>query len=192
MTAFAFILGVVPLLTAAGAGAEARKVMGMAVFSGMLVATILGVLLIPMLYVVVETDHRRRKHAPVPAAPDPRRAGHRARTGRSLRCASGRSFVASRRRWRRLGRCRPAAPRRPELRAAADADAAAISLRRRHRRRPQSLADSPWFQVFDDPTLQALIREAIGNNLDLQTAAGARRGGARPRRHRQVVPLSAG
>jgi len=54
MTAFAFILGVVPLLTATGAGAEARKVMGMAVFSGMLVATILGVLLIPMLYVAVE------------------------------------------------------------------------------------------------------------------------------------------
>ena len=54
MTAFAFILGVVPLLTATGAGAEARKVMGMAVFSGMLIATILGVLLIPVLYVVVE------------------------------------------------------------------------------------------------------------------------------------------
>src|SRR5262245_4246603 len=54
MTAFAFILGVVPLLPASGAGAEARKVMGMTVFSGMLVATILGVLLIPMLYVAVE------------------------------------------------------------------------------------------------------------------------------------------
>jgi len=54
MTAFAFILGVVPLLTATGAGAEARKVMGATVFSGMLVATILGVLLIPMLFVAVE------------------------------------------------------------------------------------------------------------------------------------------
>jgi HAE1 family hydrophobic/amphiphilic exporter-1 len=54
MTAFAFILGVVPLLTASGAGAEARKVMGMAVFAGMLVATILGVCLIPMLYVATE------------------------------------------------------------------------------------------------------------------------------------------
>src|SRR4051794_21264424 len=54
MTAFAFILGVVPLLTASGAGAESRKVMGVAVFSGMLIATILGVLLIPMLYVAVE------------------------------------------------------------------------------------------------------------------------------------------
>ena len=54
MTAFAFILGVVPLLTASGAGAEARKVMGTTVFSGMLVVTILGVLLVPMLYVAVE------------------------------------------------------------------------------------------------------------------------------------------
>jgi HAE1 family hydrophobic/amphiphilic exporter-1 len=54
MTAFAFILGVVPLLTASGAGAEGRKVMGMAVFSGMLIATILGVFLIPVLFVTVE------------------------------------------------------------------------------------------------------------------------------------------
>jgi HAE1 family hydrophobic/amphiphilic exporter-1 len=54
MTAFAFILGVVPLLTAAGAGAEARKVMGMAVFAGMLIATFLAVLLVPVLFVAVE------------------------------------------------------------------------------------------------------------------------------------------
>jgi hydrophobic/amphiphilic exporter-1 (mainly G- bacteria), HAE1 family len=53
MTAFAFILGVTPLVRASGAGAEARKVMGMAVFSGMLIATLLGVLLIPMLFVLV-------------------------------------------------------------------------------------------------------------------------------------------
>jgi len=53
MTAFAFILGVVPLLTASGAGAEGRKVMGMAVFAGMLIATVLGVILIPVLFVVV-------------------------------------------------------------------------------------------------------------------------------------------
>jgi HAE1 family hydrophobic/amphiphilic exporter-1 len=67
MTAFAFILGVVPLLTASGAGAEARKVMGMAVFSGMLIATILGVCLIPMLYVVVERIvGGSKQHAPAP------------------------------------------------------------------------------------------------------------------------------
>src|SRR4051812_31987953 len=34
----------------------------------------------------------------------------------------------------------------------------------------QSLADAPWFQVFDDPALQALIRDALANNLDLQLA----------------------
>lgn len=54
MTSFAFILGVIPLVTAAGAGAEARRIMGMAVFSGLLVATILGIVLIPSLYVLVE------------------------------------------------------------------------------------------------------------------------------------------
>ncbi|HWS01492.1 MAG TPA: efflux RND transporter permease subunit [Prolixibacteraceae bacterium] len=54
MTAFAFILGVVPLLTATGAGSQARIVMGMAVFSGMLIATILGVLSVPALFVMIE------------------------------------------------------------------------------------------------------------------------------------------
>jgi outer membrane protein, multidrug efflux system len=34
----------------------------------------------------------------------------------------------------------------------------------------QTLADSPWWQVFDDPTLQALVREALSSNLDLQMA----------------------
>ena len=53
MTAFSFILGVIPLLIATGAGAEARKVMGMTVFSGMLAATVLGVLLVPALYVFI-------------------------------------------------------------------------------------------------------------------------------------------
>jgi HAE1 family hydrophobic/amphiphilic exporter-1 len=77
MTAFAFILGVVPLLTATGAGAEARKVMGMTVFSGMLVATILGVLLIPMLYVVVERlVGAKKQQAPSPMAPPALAPGH--------------------------------------------------------------------------------------------------------------------
>ena len=68
MTAFAFILGVVPLLTASGAGAEARKVMGAAVFFGMLIATILGVLLIPMLYVRGRAIVGGKKHAAAPVA----------------------------------------------------------------------------------------------------------------------------
>ncbi len=53
MTAFSFILGVIPLLVASGAGAASRQSLGTAVFGGMLVATVTGVFLIPVLYVVV-------------------------------------------------------------------------------------------------------------------------------------------
>jgi HAE1 family hydrophobic/amphiphilic exporter-1 len=51
MTAFSFILGVLPLVIASGAGAEARKVMGMALLGGMTLATLLGVFFYPMLFV---------------------------------------------------------------------------------------------------------------------------------------------
>jgi HAE1 family hydrophobic/amphiphilic exporter-1 len=71
MTAFAFILGVTPLVRAAGAGAEGRKVMGMAVFSGMLIATILGVCLIPVLYVAVEKLTGGGKQAPATEPEEP-------------------------------------------------------------------------------------------------------------------------
>ncbi len=54
MTAFAFILGVVPLVVATGAGAAARRSLGTAVFGGMLVATVLSLLLVPGLYVVIQ------------------------------------------------------------------------------------------------------------------------------------------
>jgi HAE1 family hydrophobic/amphiphilic exporter-1 len=63
MTAFSFILGVVPLLIASGAGAEARKVMGMTVFSGMLAATVIGVLVVPAMFVFVERHISKRKPA---------------------------------------------------------------------------------------------------------------------------------
>jgi len=70
MTAFAFILGVVPLMIASGARAGAQNVMGTAVFWGMLVATILGVFLIPGNFAFVEGLGRKRayKEAVVPAA----------------------------------------------------------------------------------------------------------------------------
>jgi HAE1 family hydrophobic/amphiphilic exporter-1 len=60
MTSMAFILGVTPLLTAHGAGAEARKVMGITVFSGMLVATIVGVILIPSFFVLIEGKRKKK------------------------------------------------------------------------------------------------------------------------------------
>ena len=53
MTAFSFILGVLPLVVATGAGAEARLVMGMALLGGMALATTLGVFFYPMLFVFI-------------------------------------------------------------------------------------------------------------------------------------------
>jgi HAE1 family hydrophobic/amphiphilic exporter-1 len=70
MTAFSFILGVVPLLIASGAGAEARKVMGMTVFSGMLAATVIGVLVVPAMFVFVEKYVSKRKPAAAPPGAD--------------------------------------------------------------------------------------------------------------------------
>jgi HAE1 family hydrophobic/amphiphilic exporter-1 len=63
MTAFSFILGVLPLVMATGAGARSRVSLGTAVASGMLVYTILGVVLIPVLYAVVEQAMQRRRRS---------------------------------------------------------------------------------------------------------------------------------
>jgi HAE1 family hydrophobic/amphiphilic exporter-1 len=54
MTAFAFILGVIPLMLASGAGAASRQSIGTTVFGGMLAATILSLALVPVFYAVIE------------------------------------------------------------------------------------------------------------------------------------------
>ncbi|MGB6662437.1 MAG: multidrug efflux RND transporter permease subunit [Xanthobacteraceae bacterium] len=54
MTSFAFILGVAPLVIASGAGASARKAIGITVFSGMIASTCLAVLFVPSLFVVIQ------------------------------------------------------------------------------------------------------------------------------------------
>jgi hypothetical protein len=54
MTSFAFILGVLPLMLASGAGSEMRKSLGTAVFSGMLGVTLFGIFLTPVFFYVIE------------------------------------------------------------------------------------------------------------------------------------------
>jgi multidrug efflux pump subunit AcrB len=54
MTAFSFILGVIPLAIASGAGAASRVSLGTAVLFGMLIATVSGVFLIPAFYVIIQ------------------------------------------------------------------------------------------------------------------------------------------
>jgi len=55
MTAFASVLGVIPLVIATGAGAGSRQSIGMTLFGGLLVGTVIGLLMIPVLYVLVQT-----------------------------------------------------------------------------------------------------------------------------------------
>ena len=62
MTAFAFILGVVPLMVASGAGAASRQSIGTTVFGGMLAATILTLLFVPVFYAVIERFRERGAH----------------------------------------------------------------------------------------------------------------------------------
>ncbi len=66
MTALSFILGVVPLVVATGAGANSRRSLGTAVFGGMLAATIFGVFMIPVLYVVIQQLSERIRKVPQP------------------------------------------------------------------------------------------------------------------------------
>ncbi|MEM9910338.1 MAG: multidrug efflux RND transporter permease subunit [Pseudomonadota bacterium] len=70
MTALSFLLGVVPLLVASGAGAASQKAIGVAVFGGMLAATVIGVMLVPVLYVILQRLRefvKRGRSAPSPA-----------------------------------------------------------------------------------------------------------------------------
>jgi multidrug efflux pump len=69
MTSFAFILGVVPLLIASGAGAEMRQALGTAVFYGMLGVTVFGLVFTPVFYVVIMRFAARRAPAPEIAGP---------------------------------------------------------------------------------------------------------------------------
>ena len=71
MTSIAFILSVVPLVIATGAGASARKSIGITVFTGMIASTCLAVLFVPSLFVVIQRFEewlQRRKARPAEAA----------------------------------------------------------------------------------------------------------------------------
>ncbi|WP_408888668.1 efflux RND transporter permease subunit [Myxococcus faecalis] len=75
MTSFAFLMGVVPLVLASGAGAAARKSLGTTVFGGMLLSTFVNLIFIPVLYAVVESARsrllKRHEHARPPGGGTP-------------------------------------------------------------------------------------------------------------------------
>ena len=69
MTSFAFMLGVVPLILATGAGANSRKTIGITVFSGMAASTLLAVLFVPSFFVVLQRFDEWRSGARKPVTP---------------------------------------------------------------------------------------------------------------------------
>jgi HAE1 family hydrophobic/amphiphilic exporter-1 len=71
MTSFAFIFGCVPLWLATGSGAGSRQILGTVVISGMLAATLLGIFLIPFLFVFIERLSNRRDLRGEARAPQP-------------------------------------------------------------------------------------------------------------------------
>jgi multidrug efflux pump subunit AcrB len=69
MTSFAFIMGVVPLMVASGAGAASKTSVGTAVFGGMIAATVLTTLAVPAFYVLIQGLAERLGGAPAAASP---------------------------------------------------------------------------------------------------------------------------
>ncbi len=148
MTSFAFILGVVPLVRATGAGSASRQSLGSAVFGGMIFATVFGVFMIPTFYVWFQNlSDRFSRSSAVKAIPQV--ASLLLIVSLTLTgCAMGPDYKP------------PKMPVPAQFRN----DAAAAP-------EPQSLGDLKWAGVFPDPTLQALVREALDKNYDLRIAA---------------------
>lgn len=71
MTAFSFILGVIPLLLASGAGAASRQALGTTVFAGMVVSTVVGVIAVPVLYFIVQHASEKLRPGKTKAQPTP-------------------------------------------------------------------------------------------------------------------------
>ncbi|MBY0504499.1 MAG: multidrug efflux RND transporter permease subunit [Bryobacteraceae bacterium] len=144
MTSFAFILGVVPLVVAEGAGSASRRSLGSAVFGGMLAATILGVFTIPVFYKWFQMLADRAVG---------RRVLPLAQTATLLAvalllqgCVVGPNYR------------KPSLPVPTQFRNAASADG-------------PSTGDLKWAEIFKDPTLQRLLEEGLKSNYDLRIAA---------------------
>ncbi len=188
MTAVSFILGVLPLLVADGAGAASRRALGTAVFSGMAAATLPGVIFIPVFYVLVQKirDRRARPAGPPAAAPPAPPAGGTSGHGGAARSAAGAVLLAA---ACASGACatagpdyvRPASPLPGGAPAPDVWHAAAVAGLDTGEARLQR-----WWELFDDPTLVGLVDRARTANLDVRRAV------ARVRESRAAVAVVAG
>ncbi len=145
MTAFTFILGVLPMVLATGAGSAARKSIGTTVFWGMLAATVFGIILIPALYVLFQTLREK---------------SHTIRSGKDklhLLVILLIPFL--------FGGCLSVGP---NYKAPAERD---NGITQNADLNAETLGT--WWTTLNDPELTALIDEALQNNHGLKSAVAA-------------------
>ena len=144
MTSFAFILGVVPLVTATGAGSASRRSLGSAVFGGMLAATFLGVFMVPTFFSWFQKLADRFTRPSLATAAQA--ASVLLAVVFMQGCLVGPNYKA------------PKLPQPAQFRNATEESA-------------KSMGDLKWTELFQDSTLQGLVTEALRNNYDLRIAA---------------------
>jgi outer membrane protein, multidrug efflux system len=150
MTSFAFILGVLPLFVATGAGAEMLRALGTSVLSGMLGVTFFGLFLTPVFYVVIRWFVERRREKPEPSS---NHVGTLA-TLTLVPCLlllSGCMLVG------------PDYKAPPTLMPAAFANQAEEGL-------TTDAIETSWWRGFQDDTLNQLVELALASNHDLRVA----------------------
>jgi len=141
MTAFTFILGVMPMVFARGAGAASRQAIGATVFFGMLAATLLGIMLVPALYVLFQTIREKGLASRLRSAP---------KLLSVILLLLLPLFMAG---------CLSVGPNytRPELPEIPGAQRDTTNL-------------TEWWDHFNDPVLTNIVQRALSNNRDLKKA----------------------
>ncbi len=187
MTSFAFVLGCVPLFIATGAGSVGRQIMGTTVIGGMLAATGIAIFIIPALYVLVEQyggSRIRNRSSMLPLFQN--RLRWKETNVKKLAtivmlislatgCTVGPNYK------------RPSVDVPGGFRGAAPSADGAQSGTQSGEKKPDqqpgqsaaqpsqsaasSIGDEKWWEVFQDPQLQELIRTALKNNYDVNIAA---------------------
>jgi multidrug efflux system outer membrane protein len=151
MTSFAFILGVVPLFVATGAGAEMFRALGTSVFSGMLGVTFFGLFLTPGFYVVIRWFVERRKEKPEPS---------------SNHVLTGVAIILAPCLLGLLSGCVTVGP---------DYHAPQTQMPEAYANQAQEGlstegVETSWWRGFQDNTLNQLVEQALANNHDVRVA----------------------
>ncbi|WP_462269223.1 efflux RND transporter permease subunit [Desulfobacter sp.] len=141
MTAFTFILGVLPMVFAHGAGSASRRAIGTTVFSGMLAATLFGIVLVPALFVLFQRI-REKIHTIIRPRPAPKHL-------------SMLLFLLP----MLMGGCALVGPdyQQPGLPDIPDARTLEVDV-------------AEWWNQINDPLLTDMVQRALNNNHDLKTA----------------------